>query len=107
MPVDSAFVTTLDDSGQYQELLSGQPTTCGMRSGRVHLQNGQDCGTHSTKAHEELLVFLSGSGTLELQGGKELQAEAGQVCYIPPHTEHNVKCSSSEPLQYIYCVAPV
>ena len=102
------LVINLADTSEYQPLLRGKPQTAGMRSGRVYLKPGEDCGQHSTKAHEETLVFLSGKGT-SLIGEKEAAFEVGQgkVCYIPPHTIHNIKNTGTEPLVYIYCVAPI
>ena len=108
MPPGKVLVMDLNRSPEYQQLLDGKPQTCGMRSGRVYLQPGESCGQHSTKAHEELLVFLSGKGVM-LIGEEEISYEvgAGKVCYIPPHTSHNNKNTGTEPLVYIYCVAPV
>jgi mannose-6-phosphate isomerase-like protein (cupin superfamily) len=102
------LIMDLNDNPEYQPLLVGEPQTCGMRSGRVYLQPGESCGQHSTKAHEEQLVFLSGKGLI-LIGNEETpyEVEAGEVCYIPPHTMHNNKNTGTEPLVYIYCVAPV
>ncbi len=93
---------------EYQLLLTGVPQTCGMRAGRVYLKPGEECGTHSTKAHEEMLTFLEGKGTA-LIGKEKVASEAGKGCilYIPPHTIHNIKNTGTEPLVYIYCVAPV
>jgi mannose-6-phosphate isomerase-like protein (cupin superfamily) len=99
-------VIDLKDDAQYQELLGG-PQTSGMRSGRVCLQPGEDCGQHSTNRHEEMLVFLSGQG-LALTGENICcEVGKGRVSYIPPDTIHNIKNTGSEPLIYIYCVAPV
>jgi len=98
----------LSEKAEYQQLLAGKPQTRGMRSGRVYLQPGQSIGQHSTEAHEELLVFLSGEGTALI--GKEQTAFEighGKVCYIPPHTIHNIKNTGTETLIYIYCVVPV
>jgi mannose-6-phosphate isomerase-like protein (cupin superfamily) len=102
------LVIDLADTAEYQPLLTGRPQTAGMRSGRVYLKPGEDCGQHSTKAHEETLVFLSGRGT-SLIGEHQTPFEVGQgrICYIPPNTLHNIKNSGVEPLVYIYCVAPV
>lgn len=102
------FITDLSSGSEYQPLLEGRPQTCGMRSGRVYLQPGETCGQHSTEDHEELLVFLSGRGTA-LIGEEQTPREvgAGQICYIPPYTTHNNKNTGTEPLVYIYCVAPV
>jgi len=102
------LVMELSKNPEYQKLLGGKPQTCGMRSGRVYLQPGESCGQHNTKAHEELLIFLSGRG-VTLIGEEETAFEVGEgkVCYIPPHTIHNNKNTGTEPLIYIYCVAPV
>lgn len=102
-----ACVIDLNSSPEYQRLLAGRPQTCGMRAGRVYLKPGETCGRHSTEQYEEMLVFLSGRGAA-LIGEQESPFEVGQgkVSYIPPHTIHNVKNTGTEPLAYIYCVAP-
>jgi len=101
-------VIDLSKEAEYQQLLTGAPQTRGMRSGRVYLQPGESIGQHSTKDHEELLVFLSGKG-VALIGDPPRRIEIGQgkVAYIPPHTTHNMKNIGTEPFVYIYCVAPV
>lgn len=108
IPSGKALVIGLTDNTEYQPLLGGKPQTRGMRSGRVYLTPGETCVQHSTKAQEEMLVFLSGKGTA-LIGEEETAFEVGQgrVCYIPPQTVHNIKNTGTEPLIYIYCVAPV
>ena len=107
MVSEKVLVIDLDDSGEYQRLLAGQPQTCGMRSGRVCLQPGHGCGRHSTDSREELLVFLSGRGLLLIGESDSFPIGSGKVCYIPPHTKHDVKNTASEPLIYIYCVAEI
>ncbi len=108
MTPGKALVIDLTDAPEYQPLLKGVPQTSGMRSGRVYLKPDEECGQHSTKAHEEMLVFLSGKGTA-LIGENETSFEVGQgkICYIPPNTLHNVKNTGNLPFVYIYCVAPV
>jgi len=96
----------LNDRPEYQRLLEGAPQTLGMRSGRVYLKAGEACGQHSTKHHEELLVFLSGQGELLIGDKDRLAVGVGKVAYIPPQTLHDVRNSGSGPLTYIYCVAP-
>ncbi|UCG56075.1 MAG: cupin domain-containing protein, partial [Phycisphaerales bacterium] len=107
-PADQVLLIDLSNKPEYQQLLNGTPQTRGMRSGRVYLQPGGAMGQHSTKGHEELLVFLSGAGTA-LIGEQERAYEVGQgkTFYIPPHTTHSIKNTGTEPLVYIYCVAPV
>lgn len=104
---ERVLVMELNNEPQYQRLLEGEPQTHGMRSGRVYLKPGEACGQHSTKDHEELLVFVSGQGQLQIDERESLAVGQGKVSYIPPNTIHDVKNSSSEPLMYIYCVAPV
>jgi len=107
MPSEKAVVMNLNDKCEYQRLLAGRPQTCGMRSGRVYLAPGEECGQHSTQAREELLVFLSGNGMALIGEKDSFQVGQGKVAYIPPHTDHNIKNTCQEPLTYIYCVAPI
>ncbi len=108
MPTGKVLIMDLNNNSEYQPLLDGIPQTCGMRSGRVYLKPGETCGQHSTEAHEEMLVFLSGKG-VALIGEEQIPHEvgAGKVCYIPPFITHNNKNTGAEPLIYIYCVTPV
>ena len=103
----NVLVIELNEKCENQRLLAGQPQTHGMRSGRVYLAPGQACGLHSTKDREELLVFLSGQGELIIGQENRFQVGNGKVSYIPPKTEHDVKNTGSEPLVYVYGVAPV
>jgi len=103
---EGVLVIDLNETAEYQRLLDGQPQTCGMRSGRVYLQPSASCGQHSTEHHEELLVLLSGQGLLLIGKKKSFQVGQGKVCYIPPNTVHDIKNTGTEPLIYIYCVAP-
>lgn len=104
---EKVFVIDLDKAPENQRILSGEPQTCGMRSGRVYLRQGQACGQHSTKEREELLVFLAGQGELLIGEDDNFRVGQGKVAYIPPKTVHDVKNTGSEPLVYVYCVAPV
>jgi mannose-6-phosphate isomerase-like protein (cupin superfamily) len=103
---EKVHIVELNDKAEYQRILEGQPQTFGMRSGRVYINPGRSCGQHSTKHHEELLVFLSGQGLLLIGQEDSFQVGEGKVCYIPPNTIHDVKNNGTEPLIYIYCVAP-
>ena len=105
MAENKAFVVALNDETGYQRLIPGAPTTHGMKSGRVYLHPGESCGVHSTEDKEEQLVFLSGNGTAII-GEEEMGVGVGQVCYIPPQTKHNILNTSTNPLIYIFCVAP-
>ncbi len=107
MPTEP-LVLKIKPTQEYQPLLEGQPATCGMRSGRVFLKPGESCGRHSTGAHEEQLVFMAGRGTAYCgDPAQGLEVAEGSILYIPPHTPHDIHNTGSEPLVYIYCVAPV
>lgn len=101
----TAFIFDLSENPEYQPILNGTPQTCGMRSGKVYLNPNEDCGQHTTGCHEEMLIFLAGKGTAVV-GDKNLEVGLGKIAYIPPQTVHNIKNTGSEPLIYIYCVAP-
>lgn len=104
---ENVLVIDLNEKPENQRLLAGKPQTYGMRSGRVYLAPGQACGLHSTKDREELLVFLSGRGELIIGQDNRFEVGHGKVSYIPPQTDHDVKNTGSEPLVYVYGVAPV
>ena len=106
-PSEKVLVIDLSKKAENQKLLDGKPQTCGIRSGRVYLSAGQACGQHSTKAREEILVFLSGRGELLIGQEDCFEVGQGKVSYIPPNTTHDVKNTSTDPLIYVYCVAPV
>lgn len=106
MALKGHFVIDLNDRAEYQRLLAGEPQTLGMRSGRVYLEPGKACGEHSTKNHEELLVFLSGRGELIIGEEDRLPVGQGKIAYISPYKLHDVRNTGDKPLIYIYCVAP-
>jgi len=104
--LDKAITVDLNDQPEYQRLVAGAPETHGMKSGRVYLEPGKACGQHSTHGNEEVLVFLAGKGCLHIGESDRLDVGAGKVAYIPPETLHDVENTNSEPLVYIFCVAP-
>ncbi|MGH2272819.1 cupin domain-containing protein [Anaerohalosphaeraceae bacterium U12dextr] len=106
MEARKPFYVDLNDSQEYQRLMQA-PQTLGMKAGRVFLGPGDECGSHSTEAREELLVFLNGRGQAVFGGKDRLLVGKGKVLYIPPHTQHNIVNTGSDPLVYVYCVAPV
>ena len=103
---EEVLVINLNEEPENQRLLGGEPQTRGMRSGRVYLAPGQACGQHSTKDREELPVFLAGQGELIIGENDRFQVGLGKVSYIPRQTNHDVKNTGTEPLIYVYCVAP-
>lgn len=76
-----------------------------IRSGFVTLLPGENVGSHNTGEHEELLVILDGNGRVEAQWLGKKNIGKGMIVYIPPNNQHNVYCTGSSPLRYIYVVA--
>lgn len=87
-------------------LLTGVPETQGMRSGFVRLKPGESVGQHSTEEHEESLVILRGKGEAKVED-RVVQFSSGTLVYIPPRSRHNVTNTGTEPLEYVYVVAPI
>lgn len=105
MESKKAFVTEINSEKEYQRLIPGAPATFGLKSGRVYLEPGADCGQHNTENKEEQLIFLAGSG-IAYVGPEQLPVGAGKICYIPPQTEHNIVNTGSEPMIYIFTTSP-
>ncbi|HTS03817.1 MAG TPA: cupin domain-containing protein [Thermoanaerobaculia bacterium] len=89
----------------YLPLLGGPPETASMRSGLVTLAPGKAVGAHSTGRNEEMLVPLTGSGELRIEGRAPIAIRSGLVTYTPAHTRHDVVNTGTGPLRYIYVVA--
>jgi len=104
-PVARAVALTQSSAG-YQELLSGPPTSAGMKSGLVVLSPGKSVGRHSTEDHEELVVVLEGHGQMVLTDGSRVDISPQAAAYSPPGTEHDVVNTGKGVLRYIYVVSP-
>lgn len=90
---------------EYMRILGGPPETVTMHSGLVVLDPGKSVGKHSTKNYEEVLVILEGRDEMMITDGPTLQLKAGSIAYCPPRTEHDVLCTGSATLKYVYIVA--
>ncbi len=55
---------------------------------------------------EELVVVMNGAGTAVLDGAST-EISAGDVVYIPPDTEHEIRNTSDEMLGVLFLAAPV
>jgi quercetin dioxygenase-like cupin family protein len=62
-------------------------------------------GRHSTKANEEAIVVLAGTGEMRILGGTTLHLRPYCVAYCPPNTEHDVMNIGTDTLRYVYIVA--
>jgi mannose-6-phosphate isomerase-like protein (cupin superfamily) len=105
-PARQPLTFALDCPGGDCPLLTGAPQTAGMRSGFVRLKPGQSVGWHTTGHNEECLIILRGAGDALIEGQPKHSFAAPRAVYIPPGTKHNVTNSGTEPLEYVYVVAP-
>ena len=90
---------------EYMRILGGPPETVTMHSGLVVLEPGKSVGKHNTENYEEVLVILEGAGEMMITGGPKLELKGGSIVYCPPRTEHDVICTGSAKLRYVYIVA--
>jgi mannose-6-phosphate isomerase-like protein (cupin superfamily) len=105
-PARQPLTLALDCPGGDCPLLTGVPQTAGMRSGFVRLKPGQSVGWHTTGHNEECLIILHGVGDALIEGQPKHNFAAPRAVYIPPGTRHNVTNTGTEPLEYVYVVAP-
>jgi len=101
------FVFPLPDEAEGHIELLDRTKSVVMRSGFVSLQSGESVGAHSTGRCEELILVLCGRGEVEAEGFGRMEVRASCAVYIPPYTSHDVINTGTEPLRYVYVVAPV
>lgn len=94
---DVHYLHLLDDANTFQ-----------FHSGCVTLKPGESVGEHSTKEHEEAIVFLQGCAEVHAETlDTPLRVVAPAVSYMPPRTIHNVVNCGNTILRYIYLVAKI
>jgi mannose-6-phosphate isomerase-like protein (cupin superfamily) len=52
-----------------------------------------------------MIIPLSGSGELIIEGRNSFAVYPGCVLYNPPHTRHDVVNTGDQPLRYIFIVS--
>ncbi len=77
------LVIDLSEEPENQRLLSGEPQTCGMRSGRVYLAPGQACGQHSTKGSWGIASFSCRSGRVDYRWKGAFSGKSGESLIYP------------------------
>ncbi|NQV04211.1 MAG: cupin domain-containing protein [Candidatus Omnitrophica bacterium] len=92
----------LDSKEKYQRLFSKDSGTCGMKSGHVVLQSGENVGEHTTGEREEAIVILKGKGEAVINKKDIFDIEKDIVLYIAPEMVHDIKNTGFEILEYIF-----
>jgi mannose-6-phosphate isomerase-like protein (cupin superfamily) len=106
LPKHQPTTLSLDCATDDCPLWKGMPQTAGLRSGFVRLKPGATVGWQTTGQNEETLVILHGKGEAQIEGATAAPVAEKMIDYIPPATRHNVKNTGTEPLEYVYVVAP-
>jgi mannose-6-phosphate isomerase-like protein (cupin superfamily) len=97
----------LTQTGEYQRLLGGKPSTAGMKSGCVTLKPGESVGEHKTEGKEEAIIILEGEADVYVEGILKFTAGKENLVYIPPETSHDIRNSRDKKLRYVYITTPV
>ncbi len=97
-----ARLIRLESKERYQRLVSKELGSFGVKSGHVILNPGENIGEHTTSEREEVIVILQGSGEATIDKDEILKIEKDSVLYIPPQTNHDVKNTGTNILEYIF-----
>jgi quercetin dioxygenase-like cupin family protein len=77
----------------------------GFGSGRKWLEPGEVVDAHSTGASREIIYCLGGSITVGRKGHPTVILHAGEMSYLPPGTEHELRNASDQPAGYLFVFA--
>lgn len=101
------ILVNIDGDQRYKRLLSGVPSTKGIKSGYVILKSGESVGEHKTDNREEVIIILEGQADIYCEGKCIFPAQKDNLIYIPPETNHDIKNTGKNNLRYIYVVASI
>ena len=74
----------------------------GFGTGRKHLAPGEVTERHSTGRMRELIFCLEGAVAVQLGSAAPITLKAGELSYIPPDTEHELRNPSSGLATYLF-----
>ena len=95
----------LKSSRRYQQLLSEDRGSFGVKSGHIVLKKGENIGEHTTDKQEEVIIILKGKGQAKIGNDRILNIGRGKVLYIPPYTFHDIINTGSGILEYIFIIS--
>lgn len=77
----------------------------GFGSGCKRLEPGEVVDAHSTGASREIIYCLEGAITVGRKGHPTVILHAGEMTYLPPGTEHELRNASDQPAGYLFVFA--
>ena len=99
-----AFITA--DGSSIREL-AGVPTgnAANQSLAEATVPPGGETAAHYHRTSEEIYLFVSGTGTMRMDG-EEAPVRAGDCVVIPPGAVHELRNRGAEPLVLLCCCAP-
>lgn len=70
----------------------------------VSVKPGEAVPPHVHQNEEQTYWIIRGKGMVKL-GNEEYEVEGGKAIYIPLGTEHSIKNTGEEPLEYVFFAA--
>ena len=77
----------------------------GFGSGRKRLEPGAVVDAHSTGGSREIIYCLEGAVTVRRKGHPTVILHAGEMTYLPPRAEHELRNASDQPAGYLFVFA--
>ncbi|MBU3911668.1 MAG: cupin domain-containing protein [Candidatus Omnitrophica bacterium] len=99
---NKARVLKLEYNDKYQRLISKESGSHGLKMGHVVLKPGESVGSHTTAEREEAIVVLKGDGEAQVGNDSAVKIRKNSVLYIPPWTDHDIKNTGTDILEYIF-----
>ena len=84
------------------DLATTEFETEGLGTGRKQLAPGEATERHSTGRMRELIFCLEGTVTLKLGTTAPVTLRAGELSYVPPDTEHELRNPGPGPATYLF-----
>jgi quercetin dioxygenase-like cupin family protein len=77
----------------------------GFGSGRKVLEPGEVVDAHNSGGSREIIYCLEGALTVRREGHPTVVLRAGQMTYVPPETEHELRNAADRPASYLFVFA--
>jgi quercetin dioxygenase-like cupin family protein len=77
----------------------------GFGSGRKMLEPGEVVDAHNSGGSREIIYCLAGKIMVHREGHPTVTLAAGQMTYVPPRTEHDVRNASDRLASYLFVFA--
>jgi mannose-6-phosphate isomerase-like protein (cupin superfamily) len=100
-----ALDTVLAPDGSTVREIARPPATLNQSLAQAVVDPGSQTVAHLHRLSEEIYLFVSGSGRMQL-GDETLDVEAGSAVVIEPGTPHKLWNTGAEPLVLFCCCSP-